>query len=224
MNNKPDCTGMALMLLTLAVAPLLAGCGDFWQAPGSTGTTASTTTLTASTTTPAVGASVTLTATVSPPAGTGTVTFYSGTTSLGTGTLTSGTATLSTSFSTTGNVLDHCGLQRRQHLCHEHFERGLDHCPHPYGHHHYAHGIPCRAHHKQHHYLDGHGRVLFRHRHSDLLPGNNLARDRSLELWDRHAYHFVSDSRNIFADGDLRRVEHLLPRALSSALSYTVTQ
>jgi hypothetical protein len=45
---------------------------------------------------------VTLTATVSPSAATGTVTFYDGTTSLGTGTLSSGTATLATSFSTTG--------------------------------------------------------------------------------------------------------------------------
>jgi hypothetical protein len=68
----------------------------------STSTTATTTALTASTTTPAVGASVTLTATVSPSAATGTVTFYSGTTSLGTGTLASGVATLATSFATSG--------------------------------------------------------------------------------------------------------------------------
>ena len=64
--------------------------------------TATTTTLAASTTTPAVGASVTLTATVAPTAATGTVTFYSGTTSLGTGTLASGKATLTTSFATAG--------------------------------------------------------------------------------------------------------------------------
>jgi hypothetical protein len=64
--------------------------------------TATTTTLAASTTTPTVGASVTLTATVSPSAATGTVTFYSGTTSLGTGTLSSGKATLTTSFATAG--------------------------------------------------------------------------------------------------------------------------
>jgi hypothetical protein len=43
-----------------------------------------------------------LTASVSPSAATGTVTFYDGTTSLGSGTLSSGTATLSTTFSTTG--------------------------------------------------------------------------------------------------------------------------
>jgi hypothetical protein len=64
--------------------------------------TATTTTLAASTTTPTVGASVTLTATVAPSAATGTVTFYSGTTSLGTGTLSSGKATLTTSFATAG--------------------------------------------------------------------------------------------------------------------------
>jgi ABC-type phosphate transport system substrate-binding protein len=41
------------ILLSCAAAVLLAGCGDFWQAPsGSSGTTASTTTLTASTSTP----------------------------------------------------------------------------------------------------------------------------------------------------------------------------
>jgi hypothetical protein len=43
-----------------------------------------------------------LTASVSPSAATGAVTFYDGTTSLGSGTLSSGTATLSTTFSTTG--------------------------------------------------------------------------------------------------------------------------
>ena len=64
--------------------------------------TATTTALAASTTTPKVGASVTLTATVAPAAATGTVTFYSGTTSLGTGTLSSGVATLATSFAAAG--------------------------------------------------------------------------------------------------------------------------
>jgi hypothetical protein len=64
--------------------------------------TATTTALSASTTTPTVGASVTLTATVAPSAATGTVTFYSGTTSLGTGALSSGVATLATSFATAG--------------------------------------------------------------------------------------------------------------------------
>jgi hypothetical protein len=66
------------------------------------GTTSTSTTLASSTATPAAGASFTLTATVSPSAATGTVTFYDGTTSLGTGTLSSGTATLSTSIATAG--------------------------------------------------------------------------------------------------------------------------
>jgi uncharacterized protein YjdB len=79
---------------------MLVGCDGFWNAPQ--GSTASTTTLTSSTVSPAEGASVTLTATISPSAATGTVTFYNGSTSLGTGTLSSGTATLSTSFSTAG--------------------------------------------------------------------------------------------------------------------------
>jgi hypothetical protein len=64
--------------------------------------TPTTTALAASTTTLTVGASVTLTATVAPSAATGTVTFFSGTTSLGTGTLSSGVATLATSFATAG--------------------------------------------------------------------------------------------------------------------------
>jgi hypothetical protein len=66
------------------------------------GTTSTSTTLASSTATPAAGASFTLTATVSPSAATGTVTFYNGTTSLGTGTLSSGVATLSTSIATAG--------------------------------------------------------------------------------------------------------------------------
>ncbi len=94
------CSGRALSLLALAGAAFLTGCGDFWQAPS--GSTASTTTLTASPTTAVVGASVTLTATVSPSAATGTVTFYNGTTSLGSATLSSGTATLSYSFTAAG--------------------------------------------------------------------------------------------------------------------------
>jgi uncharacterized protein (TIGR03437 family) len=65
-------------------------------------TTATTIALTASSTSTTVGSSVTLTANVSPPAATGTVTFYEGSTSLGTGTLSSGTATLTMSFDTAG--------------------------------------------------------------------------------------------------------------------------
>jgi cellulase/cellobiase CelA1 len=64
--------------------------------------TSTTTTLSSSTTAPKAGASFTLTATVSPSAATGTVTFYNGTTLLGTGTLSSGVATLSTSIATAG--------------------------------------------------------------------------------------------------------------------------
>ena len=64
--------------------------------------TTTATALAASTTTPTVGSNVTLTATVSPSAATGTVTFFSGTTSLGTGTLSSGMTTLTTSFATAG--------------------------------------------------------------------------------------------------------------------------
>lgn len=97
------CSRRALSLLALAGAAFLTGCGDFWQAPSTTGTTASTTTLTASPTTAVVGESVTLTATVTPSAATGTVTFYNGTTSLGSATLSSGTATLSYSFTAAGS-------------------------------------------------------------------------------------------------------------------------
>ena len=97
---------VALIAVGITGAWLLAGCGDFWQNPGATGSatgaTASTTTLTSSTTTPTVGAAVTLTATVSPSAATGTVTFYDGTTSVGSGSLNSGTATVSTAFSAAG--------------------------------------------------------------------------------------------------------------------------
>jgi hypothetical protein len=62
--------------------------------------------LTASTTTPSAGANFTLTATVTPAAATGVVTFYDSTSSpavsLGTGTLSGGTATLTASYSTAG--------------------------------------------------------------------------------------------------------------------------
>jgi hypothetical protein len=112
MKDKPMSAGIILMMLMLAGAPLLAGCGDFWEAPaGKTGTTATTTALTvtqngSTVTTVATGTSVTLTATVAGSAGsatpTGTVTFYSGTTSLGTGTLSAGSATLTTTFNSAG--------------------------------------------------------------------------------------------------------------------------
>ncbi len=63
-----------------------------------TGETASTTTLTPSSLSPALGASVNLSASVSPSSATGTVAFSNGSTALGTQTLSAGTAAISTSF------------------------------------------------------------------------------------------------------------------------------
>ena len=94
-------------IMTLIAALPLTGCGDFWQAPGSSGsggTTATTTTLSTPNSTTTVGTSITLTATVSPSAATGTVTFYNNSASIGTGTLDSGTATLDTTFTTAGTA------------------------------------------------------------------------------------------------------------------------
>jgi protocatechuate 3,4-dioxygenase beta subunit len=97
---------VALRLLGMTTLAAVSGCGGGTTTASATaattGTTSSTTKLTASSTTPEQSASVTLTATVTPTAASGTVIFYDGTTSLGTGTLSSGTATLATSFSTTG--------------------------------------------------------------------------------------------------------------------------
>ena len=81
-----------------AIGSVVAGCGSS-SSSASSSSTATTISLGASSTSPKVGASVTLTAMVAPSVATGTVTFYSGTTSLGNGTLSGGTATLSTSFS-----------------------------------------------------------------------------------------------------------------------------
>jgi len=91
---------MSLLLVAVLTAPILAlsGCGGIPFLNLSGGTHASTVTLTASGTSVVVGTSVTLTATVSPKAATGTVTFFDGSTSLGSGTLSSGAATLSTKF------------------------------------------------------------------------------------------------------------------------------
>jgi Bacterial Ig-like domain (group 3) len=102
--------GGILSLAALAAALFAAGCGNFWQAPsstgtgstGSTGTTSTTTSLTPSSTSVTESDSISLTATVSPSAATGTVTFYDGSTSIGSSTVTSGTATLSATFTTTG--------------------------------------------------------------------------------------------------------------------------
>jgi len=93
------------LAMMIGVLPL-AGCGDFWQAPGSTGTSTGTTATTTTLTTPnsgtTTGTSVVLTATVSPSAATGTVTFYNNSSSIGTGTLSSGVATYTATFSTAG--------------------------------------------------------------------------------------------------------------------------
>lgn len=116
MKRRSAARGTVLALLVLA-AQLLAGfaigCGDFWQAPpngnttptgggGTTGSTTSTTALTASTSSVAVGGNVSFTASVSPEAATGTVTFYNGGASIGTGTLSAGIATVTTSFTAAG--------------------------------------------------------------------------------------------------------------------------
>lgn len=91
------------MVCALVCAWAMAGCSSSSTATSSSSsTTTTTTTLTASSSSTTTGTSVTLTATVSPSAASGTVTFYSGSTSLGTATLSSGTATLATSFSTSG--------------------------------------------------------------------------------------------------------------------------
>src|SRR6266702_2012311 len=97
----------AMRLFGVAALANVAGCSSNVSASSATtttGTTSTTTTLAASSTSVATGASVTLTATVSPSAAAGTVTFYSGTTALGSATLSSGVATLATSFSSSGTL------------------------------------------------------------------------------------------------------------------------
>jgi hypothetical protein len=106
MKAMRPAAAIAKILLASQLVLLLAGCGNFWEAPGgssSGGTTASTTTLTASASSVSAGTSVTLTATVSPTAATGTVNFLSSGSSIGTGTLSSGTATDSYTFATAGS-------------------------------------------------------------------------------------------------------------------------
>ena len=78
-------------------------CGYFGQFGSSSTSTPTTTALASSVNPSTFGASVTFTATVSPSAATGTVTFKDGATTLGTGTLSGGTATYSTSGLTTGD-------------------------------------------------------------------------------------------------------------------------
>ena len=92
----------AVRLLSMGTLATIAGCGVTNTTSSSTSTTATTATLTSSASSVEEGASLTLTAAVSPNAATGTVTFKDGSTSMGTGTLSSGTATLATSLSTAG--------------------------------------------------------------------------------------------------------------------------
>jgi len=106
MKIQATCVQAAFLFPAVAATLLMIGCGDFWQAPNATTpsstSTTSTTTLSASASSTVQGGSVDLTATVTPSAATGTVTFYDGSTSLGTATLTAGSAALTTSFSTIG--------------------------------------------------------------------------------------------------------------------------
>lgn len=67
--------------------------------------TATSIALTASTASPQVNANVVLTATITPSAASGTITFKDGSTTIGTGTLSSGVATLTTSFTSGSHSL-----------------------------------------------------------------------------------------------------------------------
>jgi hypothetical protein len=104
-STRPTAAIFSAVITSLFVF-LLAGCGDFWQAPsGSSKSTgiATTTTLTATNSSVSAGAGVTLTATVSPSAATGTVTFYANNSSIGTAALSSGAASFNATFSNAGN-------------------------------------------------------------------------------------------------------------------------
>jgi hypothetical protein len=105
MRRKPACTQVLVAVTALACAGFT-GCGDFWQNPGgtgtSTGTTASSTSLAPASSSVTAGATDVLTATVSPTAATGTVTFLNNGTSIGTSTLSSGTASYTATFATAG--------------------------------------------------------------------------------------------------------------------------
>ena len=105
---KRNAIAGAIALLGLALAVPLSSCGSFWQNPYGTssggGTTATTTTLVPSVDTVAVGGSLTLTATVSPAAATGSVTFYDGSQIIDSSDLTSGTATQAASASSVGTA------------------------------------------------------------------------------------------------------------------------
>jgi Bacterial Ig-like domain (group 3) len=104
MRQNASASGTICLLGAFAAAFLLAGCGDFWQNPNgtATGTTASSVTLTPANTSITAGATDVLTATVSPSAATGTVTFLNSGTAIGTGTLSSGIASYTATFATAG--------------------------------------------------------------------------------------------------------------------------
>ena len=84
-------------LVVLTVNGVSSQAGASLTVGGTSSTTGTTVTVAVSSTSLTSGNSVTLTATVSPGAATGTVTFYDGTASIGTATLSSGSATLTTS-------------------------------------------------------------------------------------------------------------------------------
>jgi hypothetical protein len=106
MKAMRPAAAIASTLLASLLVLLPAGCGNFWQNPNgtgtSTGTTPTTTNLSPSSSSITAGSTVTLSATVSPTAATGTVTFYSNGISIGTSTLSSGAASYTPTFTTAG--------------------------------------------------------------------------------------------------------------------------
>ena len=92
----------ALGMISMTAVAVVAGCGSGGTLASSGGLTASATSLTPGATSVATATSVKLTASVTPAAATGTITFYNGSTALGTATLSSGTASMTTSFATAG--------------------------------------------------------------------------------------------------------------------------
>jgi hypothetical protein len=157
--------------------------------------TATTTALTASTITPKVGASVTLTATVAPSTATGTVTFYSGTTSLGTGTLSCGQGHSDHLVRSSGDLLAHRCLRRLNDLRDQYIRRRLRD-GYYYGHHHRADYIHHHAKGWRQRHANSHGCTFNGHRHSYILFGHNLPRNRNAELGRSHARHLFRSSGN----------------------------
>lgn len=100
---RPAAAIASTLLISLPLL-FIAGCGDFWQNPNgtSTGTTASSVTLSAASPTVTAGSTDILTATVSPSAATGSVSFLNNGTQIGTATLSSGTGSYTATFATQG--------------------------------------------------------------------------------------------------------------------------